>query len=547
MTKILNKYPFLITLFFILIIGLPSLFVGWAMVDDGKSAQVAFALSNSFRSFDIKHFFANFLESDSGRFRPIYWLYMWSTFLVGGSSALLHHLIQFVAFGLSAYLIYYLTAYMFKNRWSGVLASALFVINPIILENWYRLGPQEPIQLIFLLIYLLFYIFYRQGGKRSKFLIALLSLIISVLYKETSIAIVGVAAFLVVYDFISKETKEKLNKDLINFVIVFVINLGVRLFALKLYAASGYASMYELNSSIFLNLKSYVDIIIINYRPILEIACLSFIVRFFISLKRTNLSSTLKVFFGQFFWLSWFVCFLVIQLPWGVTFGRYLLIVLVGLIIFISTEFVNTISFLTNFIKNVKNNGRSDVLGIASISQLLLILILIVIGIYQIAMSYSYIAWVLPVTNYGTSFVAGIVQNAPKGSNVYFDYDQTNSPPLELFMETGWHLTYFYERGDINVLYLNKNYKPKNNDLIVFQTASPYISQKDLKTKYHANLILNNSTSFSTFNLKSPMELLKDLPSLLISFFRGNDYLDQNLLTLSDYSYTWKIYKVNIK
>ena len=501
-------------------------------------------LTDSLRGHNSGSFFNALLEPESGRFRPGYWLYLWGTFLLGGVNPLYHHIFQLVIFILCAYLVYYITKNLFENTLAGIVASIFFAIDWRGLENWYRLGTQEPSQLFFLLMYLFFYLKSREKSRLINLFIAFVFLVSAVLIKETTIAIIGVALFIIIYDFIVREEKKLLRWDIVNFVFVLLVNFLIRFIALKFYIAGGYASLYKVDSSIFRNLLSYLDMISVGYAPVLIIVVISFLTRFSLNVVWNGFRVAIKKYKWQFFWLSWFLSFLVVQIPWGITMGRYLLIAMIGLYVFISSEVVFLIRVFKGLFFYAKSDVKKNDLKLAAFTfGSIPVLFLVVVWFYQIFMSWSYILWVVPVSKFNVRFIESINSRVSDGSTVILNADGNSNPPIELFYEIGWHLKYLFNNSTSRVVYASEEYSPAKGDLVVSHTGTPLYTESQVLDLYRAKLQDSETIDFSSFVIASPLKFIKNLPAIFLN--PDLNFLKvEELLITSRYSYSWKIYSV---
>lgn len=538
-----------VILIFIILFGFPTLFVGWALVDDGKSAQVAYDLTHSLLKFNLSAFLNNLLEYDSGRFRPGYWLYLWITFLIAQNSALWHHFIHLLLFFFSAFLIYLLGEKSTKKGFVGVLAAILFIIDWQVLENWYRLGPQEPIVIPFLLGSLLLFLKSREVFKISFFIYSTLLLVFSFFIKETNIAFIGVPLFIFAIDLILRKNRQILVWDGIYLLSTFLAAILVRLLATIIYSGGDYTNYYQIDLvSLKINALSYITMLRTGYSPLLEILIGTFLLRFLFYFKKEGFSRTFEYFYWQFLFLSWFISFFVIQLPWGFTIGRYLQVSLVGLFLFLSFEFSYVYRILKSLLDVPLIKKRQDLLLLLRMFNFSLFLVFITVIFYQCFMSYIYINYVTEVTNFNEKVIKEIATHAPKDGRVFLNVESRGEPNLELFMEIGWHLKYVFDRPDIRYSYIpTTDYKPQRGDLIVNDSVPVILSREELKSNKSYEVVSRFQTTPTWVVLASPLNILERTPGLLFDSIMGKKIFTDHFFVISVSKYEWEVYKYNAR
>lgn len=547
MKRILSKYPFLIVLVAVLLIGLPSLKMGWALVDDGKSAEISHLLSKSVSEFDFTSFWNNLLEPDSGRFRPTYWLYLWVTFLVGGKNVHIHYLFHLVVFILNSWFIYKLVGLSGYKK-AGVLAALFFIFDWRLLENWYRLGPQEPLQIMLLLGSLYFYFVFRKKIKRKLLVYSFVFLAIAFFYKETSLAYIAIPLYLFFADAIGK-AKRYLKYDALYLVFSFFLGVLARGYPSIVYSQKGYSSLYDISTSmIFNNLENYLVMLRSGYSPLLEILFAYFLIVFIIDTASGGLRKIENKYFFHGLWLVWFFSFFIIQLPWGFTIGRYLQIALIGLFIFFAINIRGFQEFIIEVMRKKEVIKRLDVYWFLGSFRVVLPLLVIVTFLYQTIMSINYIQWSLKISEFNKSFIQAIAKNTSSNGNVYLNADYINNPPLELYMEIDWHLDYLLDRSDIVYDYFPEHYKQKKGDVILYHTSEPLIPHEKLQENFNVRLVDSEAITVNSLVLTAPLGFYKESLNTCLYITKeggGNYRVLDNYYSLASYSYSWDIYKVD--
>ncbi len=543
----LKLHPFLACLVLIILVFTPAFTVGWALVDDGKSAEIATLITRSLAKFDLVSLWNNLLEPDSGRFRPAYWIYQWLTFLIAGKSSMFHYIIHLMVFLTDSILIYKLVNKS-GYKWSGVIASIFFILDYRLLENWYRLGPQEPIQLLMLLLSLYFYIKFRDTLVARKLIWSLIFLIFAFLYKETTIAYIAIPFFFIFIDFISGK-KELYRFDFYYLIVSIILAIFIRFYPSFVYSGSGYSSLYQLSfSSVISNTKNYTIMLRSGYSPLMELLFLVFLIRFLAGIKNSGFLQGVKINTYSLIFLTWFFAFFTVQLPWGFTIGRYLQVALVGLFGFMAVELSIIIKCINSYLKNPKVIKRADIYWAFALFKIVVLSLFTIILFYQAAMSVSYIAWVTKVSNFNSTFIKATIANTPPDGSVYLNADYIKEPPLELYKEIGWHFQYLYNRGDIKYDYLPLVYSLNKGDIILVHTAKPLFSIQQMMQRN--NLVLVDSKEIDAYSVvfSAPLGLIKEIPKTFIDISR-EDQQDFKLLNkyfaVSKYTYKWEVYRVD--
>lgn len=523
-----------------IILAAPTLFLGWSLVDDGKSAQIAHDLTQRLSVGNIQLFINTLLEPDIGRFRPGYWIFLWGTFLIGGSNAFIHHFIHLVLFASSTWFVYYFAKELSSKRSVGILASILFICDWQIIENWYRLGTQEPITLPLLMGSLYFFILSRKDSKKVKLFVSIALAIYALLVKETNLAYLSIPLYFLVADLLLKN-KKFVKHDLVYFLSIGVAAVVFRILASNMVGLEGYASLYEINfQSIISNIRNYLTMFRNGYSPLLEIVVITIFIKVAYVIRRKGIAFALNHYYIHGIWFVWFAAFLVIQIPWGFTIGRYLLIAIVGFHILISDTFVSILDFINRCLNQVEIKKRMDFSMVFYMLKSVLFITLPLVLFYQIFMSINYIYWVVSIDRFNSTFINALVDNASQNGNVYLNAEHIVSPPLELYYEIDWHFDYLFDRTDINYDYLKEETILGTGDLIAFHTATPMFNESMFQNEKY-QLVADNSTDASNLIITTPMGIMKGILRMTIS---GSESVDKSsFVATSSNHYRWVIYK----
>lgn len=413
--------PFLLILFTFLLIK-PSLNLPFSLIDDSEMIKRSELLSQQFSQGDFSNTSWIFLEQDTGRTRPFYWISMYLRFAAFGKNPFLFHLSDvFITLGVVVCLYYLI------RRISRSSLVSFFSVLPVILfyrsiENLYRLGPQEPLMLLLILLSLVCLL----NTKEKKFLkpLSWLFIILAIATKETAIFI---CPLLILLSLIKKD------KDYWQLAIVACLG-GVLMVSARFLRVgiADYSSNYQIS------LETIIDTLR-GYKAQLDSTWITSI------FKISFISLVIGLIFKQDVSLSlvgllWFISSFALLLPWKLVLGRYLLPVLPGLGLFIVSETKRQI----NLVKKHK----------------IFILLLLVSAYYWSNFLFTNLTQSVNIAS-GYSIrerangqaVALMAKNAPKDSVVYIN--AIPDPNYNEWVDQAQNqLALFYNRGDLKTTYI---------------------------------------------------------------------------------------------
>lgn len=311
--------PVLLLLFSFFLIK-PSLSLPFSLIDDTEMIKRSEVLSQQFSQGDFSNTGWVFLEQDTGRTRPFYWISMYLRFISFGKNAFLFHVSDiFITLGIVASL-YYLV-----KRISRSSLVSFFTVLPVILfhrsiENLYRLGPQEPLMLLLILLSLVSLL----NIKKKKFFkpLSWMFIILAILTKETAIFTIPLLILLSIY---------KKNKDYWQLTgaacLAAVLIISPRFLRI---GVADYSSNYQISlQTIIETFRGYKAQLDSTWMTgLFKVSLVSFVIG--IILKQDIRLSLVG--------LLWFTSSFALLLPWKLVLGRYLLPVLPGLSLFIVSE-----------------------------------------------------------------------------------------------------------------------------------------------------------------------------------------------------------------
>jgi hypothetical protein len=450
---LMTLIPLALYLLYSFIILSPFSYNFFSLIDDGQSFHNTQIIKRCFSKFECSEVTPIIIEKEFGRFRPAYWLINSGLFLMGNLDPTLIHAWRIIFFGFLLCTLLVLNIYSISKSVVGaIVGTSIFYSNISFTENIIRIGPTEPIQLFFIGIFSLFFLNFKALTKRfnKNNLVLFMSflLLISIMVKETTIAMLPIiAVFLVISP--SKFTRNQWITLISPFSILF---LGKAL-AQSNNEFTQYDSFYSFSiTSLAENLHAYLKIIFASikwYLPSLLPALLLIIMR-----NSIVSSCTKKI----IFWILFIFSFLLILLPWGFVLERYLLLVFFGLgVIFGSAFGIITTKFweyLTRVIQQRKNQHFAVMLKLFSF----FIIILIITNVFFLAQltnlirSKNFSMWYSHYIKYEHTLVAIISK--------YSDTIHLNALPIldnwEVSYEIPIHLHYFYDKTN-NTQLASKN------------------------------------------------------------------------------------------
>lgn len=319
--------PVLLLLFTFFLIK-PSLSLPFSLIDDTEMIKRSEILSQQFSQGDFSNTGWIFLEQDTGRTRPFYWISMYLRFITFGKNAFLFHLSDvLITLGIVA-CFYYLVKKISRSSLIAFFSALPIILFYRSIENLYRLGPQEPLMLLLILLSLVCLLNIKKRNWLRYF--SWLFIILAIFTKETAIFICPLLILL-----------SLIKKDKNYWQLTAVACLGGVLMASTRLLRIG---ITDYSSNYHVSLQTFVDTFK-GYKAQLDSTWMTSII------KVSLLSFILGVIFRQDIKLSlvgllWSASSFALLLPWKLVLGRYLLPVLPGLGLFIVSEFKRQIDLV---------------------------------------------------------------------------------------------------------------------------------------------------------------------------------------------------------
>lgn len=525
MAKFSKSFLLFILFTLTVILFIPAIGIKFSWVDDGWDIQMCQKFIGFAKSFDFGHFFDLFFERSNGRFRPVYWLWLIASYLIGENNPTIHYLLHFILIFATTFLIFKTVFLITKSEWASFFAGSLFLINPINTENWYRLGPQEPIIGFFMIAS----VFLLLRGK-NKWLPILL-LLLAFFSKETAFALFP--GVIVVY--LGKMLfLKKRDFSLERYFLASLIFFGVMLLITS-QTRSGYSKFYVFNiQEMTHRFLVYVKITFKSFEPFFILFVFTLLLRIIFSFKRLRFKFIDDIFLLEVFGGIIFVSFLVVQSPWKYALARYMLPATIGLVIFMGTELDQV---------NIILKGKYKRLYKIIAPLFLTFLLFFLLNNLFITLNHG------RGTTHGTTHVQKMIKylakDVPQNGKVFLNFAKGEGT-IELVVETGMHLELFYQRADIKVDYLDLDNLPPKPYYIVSGSSAPHgygeaIIEKQLMIKPEVEIRSEGTTAVITNPNDSLKQFLKKVINLV--FYKEKFTLEGIYAPyyLKDY---WKIYHV---
>ena len=447
----------------------------FSLVDDGQVLmQNGSYFESCLYSKNCSNFIAQTLEWGTGRIRPTYWLLQDLMYSLFKNNATYHHLFRVFGVGLISVLLMTYVLYKMKlGIITTVLSTLLFFTSFSFSENIIRLGPNEPFQVIFLLLFSAFYLPLNSIEKNSfkKNILLILFLILGLFIKENGISLMC-AIF---------ATEAILNKT-VGLKTVIVTGTPIVVFAGYLLLDKMFP--FDLNKTIPVYTNNYltspvtiinnafliVEILLNSLSPFFKISILLLPIFILSARFRSNLLGK-----NFIYWSAFSFFFVSIMFPWRYVLDRYQLVGIMGLSIFISLIFSNVLNFAMNIMsKSAKNKYFVPVFNI--------IVAFVFINLFSrgfslnLAKTINYRNWYSQFTQFESDQVRALLKY--NNDNIFVNGKDSVSN-WEFNYEIPIHLKYLYNT-DSNVKLLSN--KP-TSDAYVFSRSSfdTYISLDEIQ------------------------------------------------------------------
>ncbi len=437
---------------YVLIIVLTTLIMmpRWAfsefgLLDDGVTLDLAPHILEKLSVGNIGYLLQ--LETYRGRFRPFYWLYYSIQYPLWGRTPFGYFVVQWLNLMFTGIAVYALVEMASRNTVAGLASGVLYVLSPVVVENYFTLSKPEPVLVLSLVlsILLMFKAAEAQSNftKNAFFCGAALFLALGYLTKETAISMTLISGLWFIGIALRKQASENSilypmvkRCFLVNVIYIIIVILARTVLEIAPVAKGEYSQYYiftpdNLSRSLLKHLGWHLR----------DFGYLFIIMAFLISLRMIQRGQILQrqekvVLIGSVIWIAGHT---LIMLPWHSTLEYFLLPVSLGTAVFGGIG-------VSIILRYALTNGISVL--VRSLSRISLISVLLI----------GYIALI----NGG---INGFVQIAVDSANAALMRYLASSVPIngvilvnlpepnEYVLEMGLHLRIMYDRPDIQVRY----------------------------------------------------------------------------------------------
>lgn len=443
--------------------------------------------------------------------------------LIGGNSYQFQHLAHMLVIGITVFFIYLIIKELTKSKLISFLGALAYLLSPINMENVFRLGPQEPLLVMFLSI--LFYLII----KNNKIFLPCLILILAIFTKETSIVLLPI---LFLYYLLGKGSKFIKNKKQSLCLLIVVCVSSLALILIAFLKRGDYSTNYYFNIPMLVeNLIIFLKEICRNTLLFFPLIPVVYLVRTGVILikKRSVFNTKLDLF--EFLFFVGFICFLSIQLPWKFALIRYLMPTSFFLILFSFIEIFQDIVLLSS-IKIIKKHKQVSFIFLIG-TVIYVCLVYLIWGWQLISRENSFVSYYKAFSKMAVSpSNTTILMNMPEGDGT-----------IELVTEVRTQLSEFWHREDIKVEYLDLQNLPKNNYTIVSSDQLPKkYSQEEINNLFKTPpFVIMNTTRGLV--ITTPLEIIKQSTKKIFNLLIYKERFTSDGLYTYYYNYNnWYFY-----
>jgi len=511
----MGKYKYRILFYLCLftifgIIFIPNLFIKWSLIDDGYTLFISRSLNENIFSFNLDGI-AEIIFEGTGRIRPVYWIYNYIVWLIGGNNPFVHRFFHVVIWFVISLLVFVVVKRVTNKDFVAGLGVITVLLSPLNMENILRLGPQEPLMLVLILLGFWLLLFKKESVYSTVFFI------LALFTKETSVALLPVLFII----FLLRD-KLKIEKEIVFKVVFYNVVFSSLIFVnYLLHSNKGYISNYVIDIS-------YVYRNLIDNLKIIHLYSGSFLIAFLI-LFLLNYLEIRKISYYSALFFALFITFTLIQAPWEFVLARYLTPAISFLVISFAIE-------LGIFLKLYDKNKV-----IKPIFVLFLVLFTVIYLFTRILNLYhSSLKSVYETDLYHKSIML-LAKNLSENKRICVNLLESEST-MEYVKELELHLSEIYDREDLGVYYLNKGYR---DDCVVVDIDVGYKYYEDtvledkFKNKTKKEIKINgNIPVFTTVE-----GLMKGVSEKALAFiFKREKPTLEGIYTIYLYNMKWNIY-----
>lgn len=425
----------------------------FSLIDDGE----LFFLNDQTIKDCLSHHQCNnlrdhFFEREFGRFRPTRWIVNEALFLTTGPNPTTLHALRILVGGGTLVLLLSSTMKSVGISALGFQAfSTLLLISTYsFAENFIRLGPDEPIYVIFLATFLYLMIGEKKSKNRPKSFITFSTFILFLALTTREAAIAILPAVLGTEFIFNRNNMLKKMKQI--FLPVSTLIIGIALSRTE----GTYGSNYNFDlSTITANLMGYSQIIF-RQNPIFALT-VPLSLTFLFSEKNQRVKKIITLF------SLLFLSTILIYLPWKYVLDRYMLLAYFCLSILAGYSMFKMWNFITYFF------FKRNLLLVQSIYIFLAINLLSISIVNGIVRSINYSNWYAQYVQFESDQVDAINASLVKRCLVIDAKDNINN--WEVWFEIPIHLKYLYTHDSEAIFSDNVQMCIDNNLLLLSRTG----------------------------------------------------------------------------
>jgi len=412
-----------------LLIMLPRIWsANFGLLDDAVTLRtVGFIHESGWGVWDLQ----------TGRSRPVYWLYWVIAKAIAGDNPRIYYLLNTLILILTLWLIQHLILRVGGSNTHFLLASLVILSSIPAIESFYTISKSEPIQIVLVLLSFHGVLSLKKAKWKLQRPIAFSAIIIftllAALVKETTAILLPIAGLWLLSGYILRWTKES-RQTLWIYAMGVMIAVGVflliRFSLVGVDTAEGYASGYEFTITRILSSTSRWGAWVLYTFPYL-------IPFFMVPFLQGGLWTKDRPRDALLFLLIWIAAWILSFLPWIFVASYYLFPATIGIGLFIATLLDPLVT--GNFKIHKPFTKLVVVFGII---------------LFVIVQSNSYAAarQQLLVDRVNWEMVDWMGNNLPESSRVYVELPQGN----EYLLEIELHLRDRFGRDDLELLPLSK-------------------------------------------------------------------------------------------
>lgn len=460
----MKKIPFFAILFAFFVpflAGYNSLNGPFSLTDDIAVLKTSQVLLKNFKEKNFLYF--TNIEPEKGRIRPAYWLINLIPYATSGNNPVAFHLFHLLIICFSSVMAFLIVFTLTRNSASSLLTAFGLTFTVSSVENWSRLGTEEPFLIFFLLIaiYSIIKIYYKEH-LTLYFTLAVSSLFLATFTKEIFPVILFPFFLLIIFSFL---VIKKFNTFIQFLILIFLVQA---VFAMLLFLdkfilglSGGILNQFTVGKDFMLkNLDLYSKLIAKDTGYLLFLASAFFLIIVVKKSKDLRHETTMFKVFCLFF-LAISTSFLAALSTQNLILGKSLPPVLAFLFIFIGCSS----SYFFSITRRLKKAtlGRIKVLG--HLLSLIFIIYCLIFFYFQIKETLKEINSDKDRNLLESDMVKNVSLNLKENAKVYFIINESS---FDYALGTGYHLNLFYGKNP-QIERLNPNLLPplNNGDLIV--------------------------------------------------------------------------------